>query len=167
MDLQAIPLTLAVVLGMDTLELLRNGWEVLAIDNNPTSFDKIKAELDEKQVLKLKTQKKCFEELQLPKADLINASFSLPFCEPQYFDRLWTTIVEAININGRFSGNFLGNRDDWIKAKKNMTFLEKEKVLALFNEFEIEHFEEKEYDSKTALGNPKHWHLFNVIAKKN
>ena len=40
------------------------------------------------------------------KAHLINASFSIPFCRPESFNRLWENIVEAININGRFSGIF-------------------------------------------------------------
>ena len=153
--------------GNDTIELLKNGWEVLAIDNDPYSFPRIRSKLDEKQQAKLETKKERFEELQIPKADFINASLSIPFCPPQYFNRFWKTISEAININGRFSGHFLGNRDGWINHK-DMTFLNKKEVLALFlHGFEIEYFEEKEYDGKKASGDIKHWHLFNVIAKKS
>lgn len=152
--------------GNDTIELLRNGWEVLAIDNNPYSFEKIKSKLDEKQLDKLETKKEDFEKLELPKADLINASFSIPFCKPESFDRLWNNIVGAININGRFSGNFLGNRDGWCRNEK-MTFFNINDIQELFNQFEIEYFEEKEYDGKTTQENIKHWHFFNVIAKKN
>lgn len=153
--------------GMDTIELLKNGWEVLAIDNNPYSFEKIKSKLDEKQLAKLETKKEAFEELKLPKADLINAAFSSPFCNPKYFNKFWSTVIEAINVNGRFSGNFLGDRDGWInRTDIEMSFFNKQNVLELFKGFTIEYFEEKEYDKKTVLGNSKHWHIFNVIAKK-
>jgi len=153
--------------GRDTKELLRRGWRVLAIDGNSYSFDNIKSTLDEKQLAKLEMQKERFENLRLPKADLINASWSILFCKPEYFAEFWSTIVDAINVNGRFSGNFLGNRDEWIHKKNGeMTFFDKKGVLELFQGFKIEHFEEREYDKKTGQGYLKHWHLFNVIAKK-
>ncbi len=48
-----------------------------------------------------------------------------------------------------------------------MVFLSKEQVLELFkNSFEIIEFNELEKDSKTGLGRMKHWHVYNVIAKK-
>ena len=48
-----------------------------------------------------------------------------------------------------------------------MVFLSKEQVLELFkNSFEIIEFNEVEKDGKTGLGKMKHWHIYNVIAKK-
>lgn len=48
-----------------------------------------------------------------------------------------------------------------------MVFLSKEQVLKLFeNLFEIIAFSEVEEDKKTGLGKMKHWHIYNVIAKK-
>ena len=47
-----------------------------------------------------------------------------------------------------------------------MVFLSKEQVLNLFTEFEIIDFQEKESYVKTALGKFKHWHTFDIIAKK-
>lgn len=47
-----------------------------------------------------------------------------------------------------------------------MTFLSKEKVLNLFKNFEIIEFHENEKDGKTALGITKHWHTFDIIARK-
>ena len=49
-----------------------------------------------------------------------------------------------------------------------MVFLTKEQVLNLFNnEFEIIEFREEEKNEKTDLGKMKHWHIYNVIARKN
>lgn len=47
-----------------------------------------------------------------------------------------------------------------------MVFLLKKEVLELFKNFDIIHFEEIEEDRKTALGVEKHWHIYDVIAKK-
>lgn len=48
-----------------------------------------------------------------------------------------------------------------------MIFLSKEQVLDLFKDsFEIIVFNELEKDGKTGLGKMKHWHLYNVIARK-
>ena len=48
-----------------------------------------------------------------------------------------------------------------------MVFLTKQQVLNLFKEtFEIVNLNELEKDGKTGLGKMKHWHIYNVIAKK-
>lgn len=57
-------------------------------------------------------------------------------------------------------------RDTIYLIKNDMTFLSKEDVLRLFNDFEIISFKEIEKDMKTGLGKMKHWHIFDVIAKK-
>ena len=36
----------------------------------------------------------------------------------------------------------------------------------LFIEFEIMQFDEIEKDAKIASGEEKHWHIYNIIAKK-
>ena len=58
-------------------------------------------------------------------------------------------------------------RDSWVNIKEQMVFLSKEQVLELFKDsFEIIEFNEVEKDGKTGLGKMKHWHTYNVIAKK-
>jgi len=48
-----------------------------------------------------------------------------------------------------------------------MIFLSRDQVIELFKDlFEIVEFDEIEKDGETALGKPKHWHIYNVIAKK-
>ena len=67
---------------------------------------------------------------------------------------------------GYFVGNFFGVNDEWKKTKVEMTFLTKLQVIELFKGFKIIEFKEVEKDDFTGLGNMKHWHIFNVIAKK-
>ena len=57
--------------------------------------------------------------------------------------------------------------DSWSPIKEEMVFLSKEQVLELFkNKFDVIEFKEIEKDGKTGLGKMKHWHIYNVIAKK-
>lgn len=48
-----------------------------------------------------------------------------------------------------------------------MVFLSKKQVLDLFKDsFEIIEFNEIEKEGMTGLGKRKHWHIYNIIAKK-
>lgn len=47
-----------------------------------------------------------------------------------------------------------------------MLFLNKQQVLDLFKNFKIIAFQEIEKDAMTGLGKIKHWHIFDVIARK-
>ena len=47
-----------------------------------------------------------------------------------------------------------------------MKFMTKEEVINLFKNYEIIVFKEIEKNAKTGLGKMKHWHIYNVIAKK-
>jgi hypothetical protein len=39
-------------------------------------------------------------------------------------------------------------------------------IESLLQHFEIELFQEEHSDGKTALGNKKHWHIFDIVARK-
>ena len=91
---------------------------------------------------------------------------SLPFCNKKDFEKLWDKIKKSIVEDGYFAGNLFGINDEWKDKKAEMTFFTKEKVLKLFNDFEIIEFKEIEKDGTTGLGKMKHWHIFNIIANK-
>ena len=56
--------------------------------------------------------------------------------------------------------------DSWNGDKPEMLFLSREQVMELFKDFEIILFKEIEKDGLTGLEKMKHWHIFDVIAKK-
>ena len=66
---------------------------------------------------------------------------------------------------GWFAGHFFGVRDEWV-GSTDMTFHTASQVKALLRAFEVEFFEEKEWDGKTASGKGKHWHVLSVVARK-
>ena len=168
-NIKAIP-TKAVDLGCgqgnDTLFLIKNGWNVLGIDRENVE-ERIRKRLNEEQQEFFNFELQNFENLKLRKNDLIVANFSLSFCNNKKFNETWRIIQESILPGGYFVGNFLGNKDSWTRTKNEMTFLYKEDVERLFYNFKIIKHDEIERDKATALGEDKHWHFFNVIAKKN
>jgi trans-aconitate methyltransferase len=151
--------------GTESAALLDRGWHVLAIDGEPAAIQHLLSKVpDEKQAF-LQTQVARFEEVGLPTADLMHASFSLPFCPPEHFPAFWAKILAAIKPGGRFAGQFFGVRDSWAN-EPDMTFHTEEQVRGMFERFVIESFQEQDEDGTSSDG-PKHWHVFTVIARKN
>lgn len=151
--------------GIDTLELLRQGWQVVAVDSEPQALIWLKKTVPLAWQVRLQMQQVKFEVVELPDCDLVNASASLPFCVPQQFNSFWARIVSALKENGRFAGHFFGDKDDW-SANPEMTFHTVDQVQALLADFEVEWIDEQEYEQERPNGEWKHWHLFEVVARK-
>ncbi len=151
--------------GRDTVELLRRGWRVLAIDDEPDALRRIETRPDLDGRERLETQRASMESVELPKADLVNASYALPFCRPGSFERLWAQIDNAIRPGGRFSGQLFGETDDWA-ALDDRTHHTRDEVLELLRPFEIEVLVEEQKAPNPASAYPKRWHMFHVVARK-
>jgi tellurite methyltransferase len=153
--------------GRDTAELLRRGWTVLAVDGEPEAIERLRrrADVDGDARKRLQTCVARFEDAEWPPADLVNASFSLAFCPPRAFSRLWDHVVRSLRPGGRFSGHLFGDRDGWADEPE-MTFLTRAEVEALLDPLAVERLDEVEEDGTTARGAEKHWHLFHVVALK-
>ena len=52
------------------------------------------------------------------------------------------------------------------EVKIDMTFFDTNNINEMFKEFKIIKYEEIEKDKKTALGQDKHWHIFDITAIK-
>lgn len=151
--------------GADTIELIKNGWRVLAIDKEQEAIDTMISKLGP---LQAKVKAKCvsFEELNdLRKSMLVNSSLSLPFCNPRHFDTLWELIEASIIEGGRFAGDFFGVRDDWSNDRR-LTFHTRNQIYSMFSDFEIEYFKEWDEMGATSCKGIKHWHRFSVVARK-
>jgi len=155
--------------GRDALELLRQGWRVLAIDAAPASITALETAARDVGADRLSTRIERFETSALPKAMLINSSFALPLCPPLAFHALWARIVDALEPGGRFCGQFFGERDGWASpgsGKAGITFLSRTEATALLSPLAVERFLEEEIDAERPVGKTKHWHLFHVVARK-
>ena len=151
--------------GRDTIELLRKGWKVLVVDKEPEAIKWIHSTVLPEHRPRLKTRAASFENVRLPKCDLVNASYSLPFCHPKRFDAFWRKITISMCPGSRFAGHFFGMRDEWA-GDLDLTFHTANEIRGLLSQLKTELFVEKEWDGTTASGRKKHWHVFSVIARK-
>ncbi len=154
--------------GRDTMELLRRGWRVLAIDGHEMAVDltahhpRLPGDVGDR----LEIQQAEMETVELPPCDLLNASFSLPFCRPSEFDALWERIHAAIRPEGKFAGQLFGDRDTWASLPDRSHQSRREVGRLFRGRYTLEHFEEAERDGEDARGNAKHWHVFHVVAHR-
>jgi membrane dipeptidase len=149
--------------GRDTLELLRRGWRVVAIDAEREAVDKI-VQLAGPDASRLEAVVGRYESTGWPACDLLNASYAIPFCPPEQFPAVWARIVDSIAPGGRFSGQFFGPNDDW--ARTGLLIHSRAELEQLLEPFEIESLIEEDADGTTTVGVTKHWHLFHVVARK-
>jgi tellurite methyltransferase len=151
--------------GRDTIELLRRGWSVLAIDAEPPAVARLEARPDLPRGAALATRIARFEDADWGAVDLVNASFALPLCPPERFPSVWARIVRSLKPGGRFAGQLFGERDEWV-GEPGITHLTRTEAERLLDGLAIELFEEEETDTATPYGKPKHWHLFHIVARK-
>lgn len=151
--------------GRDTLELVARGWRVVAVDREPAAAGRIASVVRGELADRVRTVIEPLESVEIPPCQLVNASYSLPFCAPDRFADMWSRVRAAIVPGGRFAGQFFGDRDEW-RDNPELTFLTRDEVLALFEGFEIEEITELDEDGTTAMGDSKHWHVLTVIARR-
>lgn len=87
--------------GNDTVYLIKNNWNVLAIDREDVE-ERIAKRLNDEEREKFRFQKQNFESLELEKSNLIVANYSLPFCDKDKFEELWNKIKRNILHNRVF-----------------------------------------------------------------
>ncbi|CAM1334923.1 methyltransferase domain-containing protein [Tenacibaculum aestuariivivum] len=152
--------------GVDTFAMLSEGLEVLAIDKESDSLLHIQKYINTEHTSKVNFKNTSFESLkELPSVNLVNTTFSLPFCHPDKFENLWTIILKSINAKGFFSGHFFGKEDSW-SSNNEMIFHDEKGIKSLFEDFELLYFKETTKKGKTLSGKEKFWHVFHVVAQK-
>lgn len=166
--LEALPLVVnrgrALDLGagalVDSKYLLSLGFVVVALDQEKFAEQIV----DEKFTF----VQSAYNDYEFPEAsfDLISAQWSLPFQGPVDFEKLWRKMIDSLKPGGLFVGQLFGLNDEWNLSDTKLAFHSKEQVGKLLAELEILKLEELERDGELANGQPKHWHVFYVIARK-
>lgn len=151
--------------GRDTVELLRRGWRVLAIDASEEGVRRLQARPGLAPGARLETWVARIEESDWPPAELINASFVLPLLAPEVFPAVWDRVRERLVPGGRFAGQLYGPRDGWA-ARPGLSIHDRAAVERLISGYAVERLDEAESDEPTARGKPKHWHVFHLVLRK-
>lgn len=151
--------------GRDTVELLRRGWSVLAIDAEPRALEKLKSRADLPAERSLMMVCDRFEAATWPMADFVNASFSLPLCPPDRFPAMWDKITGSLVPGGRFAGQLYGERDSWAGID-GVFHVNRAGVLRLLKGFDVELLDEEEGEGVTPQGDFRHRHIFHIVARR-
>jgi tellurite methyltransferase len=150
--------------GVDTRVMLGREWSVFATDAEQEAIDRLRRRVPDDVAAGLETAVARMEDVELPRADLVWASFSLFFCRPEAFSDVWAKVIGAIVPGGRFAGQILGDRDAWA-PNGDISAFARDEALALFNGLELERFDEVEEDGDVS-GEQKHWHYFFAVARR-
>ena len=149
--------------GRDSRELLRRGWRVLATDMTPEGPETLWRLTPEADRGRLETEVATLQDFEIPVCDLVNANLSLPFQPAHDYEATWQRIRAAIPGGGRYSAISYGHPDQ-AADEEAMTCPAPEIIRGYLDGFEVEHWNEKEEDGQTALGDDHHFHLIEVVA---
>lgn len=149
----------------DARYLLSEGFRSIAVVDSEPSVQQYASDLPASRVqLFIQT----FDTFDFPKEtyDLITSQYALPFNSPETFHRVIEGIKGSLKKGGVFCGHLFGDQDEWNVPGTKLTFHTKNIAESLFSDMELIRFDEKNRDATLTNGKPKHWHLFNIIARK-
>ena len=151
--------------GVETLELLRQGWAVLAVDRSRSAIQHLRSAVPVERVHRLRTRVARVESLRLPSADFVWAGVSLPFLDPKALPAVWQEIVACLKPGGLFAGDFFGLRHGWAGAE-GMNFHSATAIRQLLRPLVLETLISEQGRRVTAMNGTVRWHAFAVIARK-
>lgn len=163
-DKGAIALDLGIGNGQNTIKLLKQGWEVVAIDSNEKVIKQTKTKIDElpKELLeKLTIIQNNIEDCKLPTVDLIVASDILPYINPSKVKSVWENIFSALKPGGHLISNFFTTTDP-----KNLSSQRIMGAWIAMNEDEIKALVKSSYQMVDSCYRNSSKESFHFIAKK-
>jgi trans-aconitate methyltransferase len=150
--------------GVEASWLVESGWTVHALDSDEQSLQRL-AGSTAGDGGRLHPRVVDLDDLPaLPQADLVYAGYALPFTRPERFDQMWGTVVQALSPGALLAVNLFGDHDSWVDAVPG-TYLTEQRVRALLEGLVVLHFHVEDEDGM-AFDGPKHWHVFDVIARR-
>ncbi|WP_346924943.1 methyltransferase [uncultured Arthrobacter sp.] len=151
--------------GKETLALLNDGWRVHAVDSLPDTRERLQGIAPPEADGRLSIEVRAFQDLRvLPPSELIFAGYSLPFIRPDTFGGFWAVLLHALRRQGVLAVNLFGDRDSWADIPE-WNFHTEAQARQLFAGLEILKFEAYDADGQSFRG-PKHWHIYDVIARR-
>lgn len=151
--------------GKETFALLGAGWRVHAVDSLPGTRERLHANLPAPVRKRLSVDTCPFEDIRnLPEADLVYAGYSLPFIRPDRFGTFWQIVLASVRPDGVIAVNLFGDRDSWTSIDA-WSFHTEADARELFAGLKILKFDVFDDEGESFRG-PKHWHIYDVIARR-
>jgi SAM-dependent methyltransferase len=154
--------------GMDTRALWQAGWRVWALDVADETPRLVAATFGVSSPEDLPRGVSVIvgslEATDLPQADLVHASFSLPFVARDEFGDVWARVLGCLRPGGLLAVSLFGVDDSWA-ARDDVTVHRRAEVDALLAELDVESLDEVHRDGEAFEG-PKHWHIYFLVARR-
>ncbi|MFL5754877.1 MAG: class I SAM-dependent methyltransferase [Chloroflexota bacterium] len=150
--------------GIETVELLRRGWRVHAIDPTPEAATLLRARLPPAAEGRLTIETARAQDVALAPFDLLWAGFAMPFMDRPSFVRFWAAVRGALRPGGGVIVNVFGIRDTWAD-RSEMTFVDVDDAHRLVDGLAVLALDEIEFDGESFAGR-KHWHVFDIVARR-
>lgn len=150
--------------GAETIEMLRRGWRVHAVDADAHGPETVRQAVPEATAAALTLHVARFEEFEFPECDLIWAGYSWPYCQPAAWKSLWRHMVAALRPDGRIAGDIFGNKHAWANEPEIQTFPESA-VRELLSGLIVEAFDVED-GIRPSAGSLTRWHSFGIAARK-
>ncbi|MBA2254809.1 MAG: methyltransferase domain-containing protein [Chloroflexi bacterium] len=150
--------------GTETLALLDLGWRVLAIDPAPAAADVLLPRVPPDALPRLTIVTAPAQVATLPPLDLFYSGFSLPFLPPAEFDVFWAGLRAALRPGATIVVNLFGPKDSWAPDEA-MSFVDRDRIEGLIDGLELLVLDEVERDGE-AFSGAKHWHVFDIVARR-
>jgi tellurite methyltransferase len=151
--------------GAGTMEMLRRGWTVHAVDRETKTLNALRDALPAEVQARLFVHTQAYEDFNWPACDLVWAGFSLPFCDAAKWPALLQRLHAALRPGGRFAGDLFGERHAWAGDADVMTFTQPALRDTLASLFEIEAFDVEDGQRISGIGLAR-WHGFGVAVRK-
>lgn len=150
--------------GAETLEMLRRGWEVHAVDVEDSGLVMLRDSVPPEFQNKLHTYARKFEDFEFPSCDLVWAGYSFPFCSAADWPVLWTRLLAALRPGGRIAGDIFGEHHAFASESDVLVFVEQD-VRHLLSSLVIEAFD-VENGYRPSGSELMRWHAFGIAARK-
>ncbi|WP_105255420.1 class I SAM-dependent methyltransferase [Pseudoalteromonas sp. T1lg75] len=158
--------------GADIAYLRAQGFTVHAFDIESEAMARCQTRFSHDPHVHL--SQASFSSFAYPQADLIVADASLFFCPVAEFDRVWERLTGALLPDGLFCGSFVGPEDTMASEHYSrdaywpeVLVLDETQIKHKLLGFDILRWQEHRVSGETANGEPHHWHIFSVVARKS
>lgn len=152
-------------IGVETLELLKQGWRVLSVDAQQAALEYLTQIVPDEYKARSQTFCGSFETLDFPECDFIWAGNCLPFCPTEHLATVLNNIANALKPGGRFAGDFFAPRHAWA-SNEGVTVLSKDDIISAFPTLSVEYWLEGEGEAQTTLDGIVHWHVHTIALRK-
>ena len=145
------------------LGLPTRGWLVTAVEAEMAGLALLRARIPPAATGRIRIRSASLTEADLPRAHLIHAGFSLPFCPPAGLPGPVDAIRQALAPGGVFADQLFGTHYTWADDS-DMTLCTRHQTELLLGGLDIFRLEETERNAH-AFSGPKHWHTFDILAR--